>query len=293
MTEPLVLTVDDVYKACAGVQDFHSEFGKIFRQYENNPVNGSQAFNEREHFAEKKLIIESQNRGLYSVEFAADHLLAMTKSIDTNIAFFTLARGTLESAALALWFLDGTVDDVVRTGRFLNSRFTELNAKDKYLVASGGAAEPDKIDTLFTRAVALGYVENTNAGGDRIGIGHPGTANGNLYFPKITALIDTTLAQKDTYSILSGVAHGFVWATSVMGFEIIERKIDEATTIKVLSKEIAPKPIFYAFLKVFPAFAKSTFALWSLYGWNRDELKPLYEKAFDELWMNDDQRFWR
>ena len=293
MTEPLVLTVDDVHKSCASLQNFHAQFGKIFRQYENNPIDGSPAHNERENFPDKKLIIESQNRGLYSIEFAADHLLAMTKSIDTNIAFFTLARGTLESAALALWFLDITVDDTVRCGRFLNSRYEELKAKDKFLDASGGAAEPDKINTLFTRAVALGYQENTNAAGDRVGIGHPATGNGNLYFPKITNLIGTTLNQKDTYSILSGVAHGFVWATSVMGFETIEIKVDETTTIKVFSKEITPKTIFYAFLKVFPAFARSTFALWELYGWDKEELKALYEKTFDELLINDAQKFWR
>jgi hypothetical protein len=95
------------------------------------------------------------------------------------------------------------------------------------------------------------------------------------------------------YRLLSGVAHGYHWATQSLGFRVVEEKDTEGKTTKTLKKHLHPNFIIYAANIAVTSFAKVIWYLWQLYGWDFEEIERLLEATYNQLNYNVEIRFWR
>jgi hypothetical protein len=289
--KPKTVRAHHVLEMVDVVNRLFSETGGLFNQYENEPVSGSIAAQERTSFQKPELVRDVHYRGVLSMEAAADHLVSFADLLiepAKTVAPWTCVRGLLESSAIGIWFLNPDIDVEERVARCFAFRYTGFVQQIKFFQASN---EPSRIDDVRRR---MNKVEN-----DAVSLGYPklidkkGKTNGIAkQMPTITELINTTLDRESEYRMLSGVAHGHHWAIHQTGFKVIDAP-GSGGSEKALEKSVNPDFVLFAACVAVTSFAKLNWNLWRLYGWNLNELETLLEKTFDELHYTAAIRFWK
>ncbi|MDQ3820949.1 MAG: hypothetical protein M3362_25150 [Acidobacteriota bacterium] len=237
------------------------------------PSPNSKAANERMNFPDDELITDAHNRGLHSMENAGDHLMLFNEAWvepAQTVAPWTCARGMLESCALAVWFLDPHIGAVERVGRVLAYRFHGLEEQVKFGRAAGAQQIIDHAEkrmiNLARKAQTLGY-QTITRGSKLQGVWkrHPG----------ITFLVGATLHHEDYYRLLSGVAHGHHWATFELGYKLVHVPDGAGGTTEGIQKHADAQTIVHAAAILAPTFLNVLWRLWSLFGWDTDEVETL------------------
>lgn len=284
-------TRENILGSISALRYLADETARVINKYNNCPVTDSTAIRERNSFPNNELVKDVHSRGSLSIESAGDHLFVFIDSISEpakTIAPWTCIRGLLESCALAIWFLDPTIDVKTRVGRCFAFRYSGFVEQIKYF---GTENETAQIATVKARlkkveqdAVSLGYRQLLNKRGEINGIA--------MQMPTIIELIKSTLDRESDYRLLSGVAHGHHWATSQIGFRVSEVNVD-GQILKTLEKHLHPEGVLFASQIAATSFAKSFWSLGNLYGWNRTEIIDLLDAVYDRLHFNAKIRFWR
>ena len=269
-----------------------SETGRLFTQYENEPLDGSIGAQERVDFPTPELVRDVHYRGVLSMESAADHLVSFADLLTEpakTVAPWTCVRGVLESSAIGLWFLTPNIDVRERVARCFAFRYTGFTQQIKFFQASNDLS---KINTVRKR---MSKVEN-----DALSLGYPkvldkrGRINGIAkQMPAITELIGTMLDRESEYRLLSGVAHGHHWAIQQTSFSVVEIPRANGLSEKALEKTVNPDFVLFAGSLAVTAFSKVNWNLWGLYGWNMKELEDLLDETFDQLRYSIKLRFWK
>jgi hypothetical protein len=264
---------------------------QIINRYNNEPTNDSLATQERNNFPNKELIKDVHYRGSLSMEAAGDHLMVFADSVSEpakTVAPWTCVRGLLESCALAIWFLDPTIDAKTRVGRCFAFRYLGFTEQIKYFQAEKLYSQINKtkqrIKKVENDAVALGYHQLLNKKGEIYGIAQQ--------MPSIVELIGTTLDREGEYRLLSGVAHGHHWAVSQVGFRISDENLG-GQIVKAFVKHLHPESVVFATNIAVMSFAKVLWYLVKLYGWDRKETVSFLDKTYDQFSYNAKSRFWR
>lgn len=285
------LTRDDVLNMLSAVDNFIEELGQIYNQYNSEPAANSVAYQEQNTFPDSESAKTAHYSGMLSMESAGDHLMAFADCVaepSKTVAPWTCVRGLLESSALAVWFLDPTIDAKTRVGRSFAFRYVGFVQQIKFYRLTQRQAEINYVQKRMIKveqdAISLGFPQVLNRKGDMDGIAER--------MPNITELIGITLDHESAYRLLSGVAHGHHWAIQQVGFRVIETEDQHGQPIKALEKHLPPSFVLYVANIAVTSFAKVIWYLWRLYGWNLTEAETLLDITYDRLGYNPQLRFW-
>lgn len=233
--QPPTFTQEDINLMLSVIHNLFDESARIFNQYNLDPSSGSQAVQEIASYPNPDLVKDVYSRGMLSMESAADHLIAFADSLKNpvkTIASWTCVRGLLETSALAVWFFDPNIDAQTRVGRCFAFRYVGFDQQIKFLRVANMQAELTQSQARMMQveqaALQLGFNRVLNKNGDMDGIAQR--------MPSITDLIGTTLNQEEYYRLLSGVAHGHHWATTQLGFQIVEGTDSSGNSQKFFEK---------------------------------------------------------
>jgi hypothetical protein len=119
-------TSRDIVAMVSAIQTLCKESESLYNQYQNQPQKNSIIAQEERSFPEPDMIADARSRGLLSMEAAADHLMVFVEAVKEpakTLATWTCVRGLLESAAIALWFLDFEIDATTRVARVFSFRY--------------------------------------------------------------------------------------------------------------------------------------------------------------------------
>lgn len=275
------------YVSIESIMSLVSLLDKVFEEtamkinhYNLEPLQDSIAIRERVLFQNPELVKDVQYRGVLSLESAADHLAVIADSFKEpakTIAPWTCTRGFLESSALAIWFLDPSIDVKTRVGRNFAFRYKGFIEQNKFFRVSGQSEEIERtllrMKEVEQDASDLGF-QIYSKNGETTGIA--------MRIPGITELINITLDRESDYRLLSGVAHGHHWALSQVGFHDSGKKFEDQS-VKLFTKYLNPLFVLYITEIVISSFAKVLLSLWHLYGWNESEIYVLKNKFQDNI----------
>lgn len=295
-TEPSIYSPENIQKMTETARSFIDKSAEIVNKYENEPIPGSQASGELNSFVEKNLVEDVYMRATLCQESAVDHFMAFLDSVKKpakSLAPYTCVRSLLESSSIALWLFDLNIDVKERVGRGLGFRYDEFEEQIKFLNCD--KVEPTEAQKLVeeikqkraqlsARATGWGYQPLISAKtGQMTGIG--------THMPNIVELIRTTLNKEMEYRMLSGIAHSYIWATSIIGFRRVEATNTQGQKFKALEKHNHPQMIVYGINIAVPALAKVWWVKGKLFGWDMQEIEGLLEHTFEELGYYN-HRFW-
>ncbi len=295
-TQPSIYSAENIQKMTETARSFIDKSAEIINKYENEPMPGSQAVEEQNSFVEKNLVDDVFMRATLCQESAVDHFMAFLDTVKNpakSLAPYTCVRSLLESSSIALWLLDLNIDEKERVGRSLGFRYEEFEEQIKFL--NSDRVEPaeaqklveefkQKEAELSARATAWGYQPLISSKTRKMtGIG--------THMPGIVELIKTTLDKEMEYRMLSGIAHAYVWATSIIGFRRVEATNTQGQKIKAFEKHNHPHMIVYGINIAIPTLAKVWWVKGKLFGWDMQEMEGLLEHTFEELGYYN-HRFW-
>ncbi|HMD89138.1 MAG TPA: hypothetical protein VKF38_08245 [Anaerolineaceae bacterium] len=285
-------TYEDVLNMLSTVHNLIDGSAQIYNKYNNEPASGSLAVQERNSFSNQVLIKDVHYRGILSMESAADHFMAFADSMTEpakTIAPWTCVRGLLESCAIAVWFLDPTIDAKTRVGRCFAFRYEGFIEQIKFLDLKKMQTEIDmaqqRIIKVEQDAVSLGYPRLLNKNGNINGIA--------LRMPSIIDLIGTTLDREADYRLLSAIAHGHHWALWKIAFRINDVENPEGQDTNAIEKHLHPESAMYLCNISVTSFAKVLWCLWRLYGWDTKEIEHFLDQIYMQLHYKTEMRFWR
>ena len=174
------------------------------------------------------------------IEVAADQLMAFAKTLESppqSIDPWTCTRAILESAALAGWLLDPSINARTRIERSLAFRYDGFSEEIKFLRAIGNESSAArvimKIEKLERLASELGFLPLRNTKGERIGIGQR--------MNSVTDIVKSVLNEEAFYRLCSAVINGQIGALQGLSF----RRLDTTTfTDLILQRKVTGEPPF-------------------------------------------------
>jgi hypothetical protein len=289
-TQSKLYSQENVLNMISVMHNLIDDSAQIYNNYNNKPAADSIAVKERKSFPNKELSEDVHYRGILSIEAAADHLMVFTDSISEpakTIAPWTCVRGSLESCALAIWFLDPTIDARERVGRCFAFRYSGFVEQIKFLQVNKASIEIGKVQQRMIKVeqdvISLGYPKLMK-GGNINGIA--------MHMPSIIDLIRTTLNREGEYRLLSGIAHGHHWAISQISFQRVVENDIEGQFENAFEKYLHPEFVLFATDIAVSAYAKVLWYLWHLYGWDIKEIENFLDGIYDKLNYKTESRFW-
>jgi hypothetical protein len=230
------------------------------------------------------------------IEVAADQLMAFIKTVSQpaqSIAPWTCTRALIESAALAAWLLDPSLDIRTRVQRSFAFRYEGLSQQVKFAHAARINADlASRIDQVEGVALGLGFSRVENQRRERIGIAQQ--------MPSITNLVNQTLGEEETYRLLSAVAHAHPWALQQLSFQRVHGErirlpdsITDGVNAPRIEKSLSTLSVAFLCLKSAYVFARPVWFRCLLFGWDSERLRSILNNAFDSLgFQQPNRRFW-
>lgn len=288
------VTLEEVGKMRSGLEQLRHDLAQFLQASGYSPNRDSKAAKELAESSPSDFLHTVQCQGAFQNEIAADHLTAFLKTLAEpveTIAPWTCVRALLEMSALASWFLDSTIDMRERVARGFAHRFEGLTEQAKFSKSADldSATARKRIDKVEADAIALGYARVLDRKGNRIGIARK--------MPSATQLIAEVHNQEETYRLLSAFAHGHPWAIQTVSFQLVpNKKVEPAgdgIQLHVIQKTVSLNATAFLALLAAEVFSRPFWHQCIYYGWDRNLLKDVLERNFDQIGVNDKKRFWR
>jgi hypothetical protein len=274
---------------------FYRELGVLLNSHNMAPSPDSPGAQELAQFPGSSSLVTSMATVWQLIELGGDHVALLVKALTEPmlpIAFCITVRSMLESCALASWLLDPTIDAQVRVKRMATLRCSGLLEQQKFTQAKNIPSEADKIqkhiDAVVDEATSLGLEVKRNENSRKVAfIGQP--------MPSATEIIRSMLDEELIYRLLSGLAHGHAWAIFSLAYKTVgdpnESEIG-GVRIHLVEKRI-PEFVNQLAFSAARALAKPCWYQCRYHGWDEARLVSIFERTFDELWIQPQERFWR
>lgn len=228
-------------------------------------------------------------------QIAVDHIDAISRELTPPILTYSpwlSARCVLEQCSLAYWLSDTDIDFEDRLCRILNIRLRSVRDSKTWMrLAKNSAGESsteevkrlnDRIGHMRQVAMESGVSEKCSKKGELLGFG-----NG---LPSWTSLARVAFDAEESYRFLSGTAHGEFW-TSSLSTKVAEGDFEYAG--RRLSPSIEAHSALWIGVYVTEWFAKTSWEIFSLAGWDMKALAATLEDAYNNMAINPETRFWR
>lgn len=282
---------EDYYRSLVSlIETLPLAAGELIDATDLAPALGSRADQEAKQFPDVDGIAVPLSLGAQALEHAADHMWALSEACTNPVqpfAAFTLARGVLESAALAVWLFDQGIDARERVARSLSVRHAGLEEQAKMARSSpitsrlGGDVEREidnRMNELVRQAERYGIAPGVNDSGRVRRIGSR--------MPTRTELARKLEDGEADYRLFSAVTHGHSWALLQVGFRISADR-------KSATREPKAEVFTYACLRSIEFFSRALWDLAYLYGWRTGPFARLLESTYDTADLANERRFWR
>jgi hypothetical protein len=230
------------------------------------------------------------------LESVAEHMLLFVKTITEPVnplGAWTCVRSMMESASIAAWLLDPTIDARTRVQRTFAHRYEGMDEELKLLRAMRApATDIHRVEAAMSDAenvaVMLGFGRIRDKKNRIAAIG--------MRMLGATDIIKTVLDEEVAYRLLSAVAHGHGWALRDLGYKQAGAAYAGADGVVVTPIEKHSGTVHgYSFLAARAATSLAC-PLWNqclYFGWDRAALEALLESVYDELQGPAANRFWR
>jgi hypothetical protein len=198
----------------------------------------------------------------------------------------------LESASIAAWLCEPTIDAMTRVGRAFAHRYEGLEqevrlAKALHRPAAEVSKLEDHINDVENVAAGLGFPRLRNRKGERFGIGQ--------VMPSATEMIRRILDEEVAYRLLSAVAHGHVWAIQQLGFRQAASAVPSlhGVTLTAFEKHSGTlEGCCFLATRVAKSFALPLWNQCRYFGWDSSRLSALLASVHDEVQAATGIRFW-
>ena len=270
--------------------------GELRNDNQDRSRAGSQAEEESATFPDAEAVLTAYAQAALAITVVGDNMSAIERALTEpvmTVAPWALARAVLESASVAAWLLESNIDATTRVSRSMSLRLKHLRDQLTYARSAlerRPVAEEDfkvvipkvedRIKGLSVVAQKRGIIPKHDKKGKLIGF--PDAA------PAFTDLADA-LGEGDTYRLLSGLAHGRSWA--IMPLAI--RNAGVVAGVPIVEQHLSANSAIFIMSAVAEWFSKPAWNYVLLNGWDLSRMKGVLEKAYDQLHMVDDTRFWR
>lgn len=255
------------------------------------PSSQSQAHVEEDQFQHPESIRTVVAQINQLIEVAGDHLTAFVKTITEpmeTLAPWTCVRAILESAAVAAWLLDPSVNAEHRVGRSLALRHEGLEQQRKYCGLKDATVAKqleERIAELEEQAASWGFSRLIGRDGKRVGIGVP--------MPPSTTLVRDSLNEEAMYRLLSGVVHGHFWAVHQLGFRLVSTPdAAQVAGYRTSQKQVNVLGIRALAATTAAVIGRVAWRQCTYYGWEHDELRRLLEPVIEQLGVPTHKRAW-
>ena len=254
------------------------DLGPFLESCGTEPTPSSLASREMGRIADTGLLDGARDQVNVLIDLSADHVSAFVRTVTEPVntaAPWTCVRAALEAGALALWLADQNIEPLVRVSRSLALRYEGIVQNAKFLAARGDSQQADRtkeaIPRLEKRALAVGLERQKNKNGKRIGIGQR--------MPPITSIVALTLSEEPTYRMLSGVAHGHLWAARELSFRSVDA--DGSTRGRgFLEKNLEPESVAFLCSQAAAAILRPAMAKCAWFGWDVEDLRGIAGSAY-------------
>ena len=281
----------DIARCREALLDLHTRFGAFVNAQGILPRPNSPALLEESDFVHPESIRTVISQSNQLIEVVGDHLTAFVKTISEpleTIAPWTCVRTILESAAVAAWLLDPSIEARARVGRSLALWYEGMEQQLRFsrLKHAGVTRElGERIREVESEAASWGFAPLTRRDGKRLGIGQR--------MPPATELVRAALDEEGMYRLLSGVAHAHFWAVNQLGFRPAEGPgIPLTPGYRAVQKSVNVQGMLALAALVAGVIGRVAWHQCSYYGWADDELRHFLEPLFDALRVPDHKRPW-
>ena len=287
-----VIDYDQARAMLNAIPALHDAIAGFFNDHLGKSFAESPAEREMAAFPNGEIIRTAYSQGSILIEVAADHLMALSKTLTEPVETFApwaCVRSVLETCALAAWLLDPALTAEERAKRSFALRFEGLTELSKFLRAVKGEqtdldAAERRLDELEDDAVACGFGRLQNKGRKRNGVA--------MLMPSATQLIAQVFDDEPAYRLLSAMTHGHHWALQQLGYTRFEND-DVASVYVKLKKHIAPSSVGYLSARAVRAFVRPVWYKSRQNGWDMERLREILESAFNAMRLVPTERFWR
>jgi hypothetical protein len=267
--------------------------GALIDEYGSKWVEGSRADSEIRAYARPESVETAFSQASSSLIVAGDHCFALDRALTEpvqSLAGWTLARAVLESASVAVWLLDPSIDAVKRVERSLSLRLRDLEDQVTVLRSDGRLAQStpehpdplnhaiDRVDSVIHQAEELSLNVLRNRKGRVVGFGEG--------IPNATDLAEACFKDSVNYRLMSAVAHNRTWAKLAVGF----RRVDGR---KAVTQHMEPVALLFLVVKTLQWFTLASWHEFELYGWDLAKLAAVLDLEFERAKIPENRRFWR
>lgn len=286
---------EDYASMVAALDSLPHGFGAMYDESKGRWLDGSRAEAEAAEYPDAVQTAYAQ--AFQSITVAGDNIGALVRALTQpvlTVAPWVLGRTILESAAGATWLVDLDIDAKTRVSRSMSLRLSHLRDEATYLRSAlkehPEAAEDfnkalpqveQRIDELPAVTRQRGIDPTHDKTGKLIGFAASTT-------PSFTDLADY-IGEESNYRLLSGLAHGRIWAFLALAGRYTGRTEGRPTIEQYLSANSA----IFLIAAATEWFSKPTWNYAQLMGWDLERVKVLLEQVYDQIRMVEELRFWR
>lgn len=287
--------MSDWYLRTAGILNSFAD--DVFQLHQNEDKDQSRVGSQRERELSQCLDPEDLKPAYGLAEYAVflvavDHIRAIAKGLTPPILTFSpwaSARCVLEACSLGYWLADTRVCHKERACRMLKYRFGDLkNALSlgnstsnlpKNISTESDIWEKDQRDNFLAISKRFGFSSGEEVS-KKLSSGMPGK----------TRLAKITFGADMEYKLLSGATHGQFHAsqlsTKMLNSYYLDGSRDNTRHLSLEeAREIGDL--------VMEWFAKATWEVFKVHGWQMQRLAKVFEQAYDNMDIQPDHRFWR
>ncbi|MDP2327230.1 MAG: hypothetical protein Q8M79_03995 [Dehalococcoidia bacterium] len=254
---------------------------------------GSPGSRAAEELATTSYIAEPYSLSLQTIIFAGDHAFALRRVLTSPVMTFapwTLTRGIVEACSQTLWLLDPALSAQLRVARGLNARLSSIDDSERFLRGSNQPQAAEELTRLRTRREHLAAV----AAGEGIGVHRK---KGRIVgfgetVPTISQIVRAAGYGRE-YSLLSGVAHQRSWATTSMGFTVVDDEVDHGLGTKRLEQQISPLQVMHLTTVSLQAVIEAMYRFVVFSGWEPRLFAADIDAILDQTILSQRLRPWR
>ena len=303
-----------IRKKAEVLDEMPERIGRKIISYNQIPSPDSKASQELKDCQNKELLEGAYNQGVLLLLVSSDHMSALRRTLKPtalSCAPWTCARVVLESCSTGIWLLDTGIDSKERITRSLDLRLEEhyqqinfcSNDQKQGAESFFSSQETDdvikeckkNIENLKEKAEECGIAERESKKGKRkgefryfyFGSGRPRISDRIAF--RFTEKNSKKHTKKNTYALLSGVAHSNQWAVGSLSMETTQQRDGFIGAVFKLNPDNAEHLIE----NTVEWFARTSRTYFSLFGWDLEELWSVLEDGYDQVGFNEESRFWR
>jgi hypothetical protein len=270
---------------------FAESLGAFYCEHREKTFANAPIEAERNSYTDATTIDMAYDQAAFLADCACDNLIAFHKTMIEPIALFgpwVCVRAAFETSAHAAWLAEPRIGPTERAIRGFAFRYKNLEEQVKFLRAwKRDLAAIQKATDRLRDAEETARRQNIKILKDKR---HKTTSLG-MQMPTATQLVVQMFDDEPAYRLLSGMTHGYPWISRLV---LKPATGDDGISPRVKAiRQMPAENVIYLCARVVRAVSKAVWYRSQQLGWNLPHLRQALEATFDNMNINNSERFWR